>query len=303
MFESEFSSPGGGWSGYFYDSKSADLAPGNGDSTDDVIYKLNLTYDVNDNLLAFFNYAEGFRPGGGNTAGATNPNVPELFQPDVLDSYELGWKLRSSGGQLTFNGAIYHMEWTDFQTSIYDLLISPLIFRANAGNAEVDGIEAELNTLLTPNLTIGLGATYNKSQLTKDFNSTVDPDVVWAPNGRRLPYSPEFRFAGNARYTWNQTANWNGHAHVSYSYTGRMWNLLITEPFQADAAPQLQDSYAIMDARIGWEMSDGRYGFEFYATNLTDERAQIFINTGSYDSRITTNRPRTVGMRVKARLN
>jgi hypothetical protein len=82
-----------------------------------------------------------------------------------------------------------------------------------------------------------------------------------------------------------------------------MWNLLITEPFQADAAPQLQDSYAIMDARIGWEMNDGRYGFEFYATNLTDERAQIFINTGSYDSRITTNRPRTVGMRVKARLN
>ena len=110
----------------------------------------------------------------------------------------------------------------DFQTSIYDLLISPLIFRANAGNAEVDGIEAELNTLLTPNLTLGLGATYNQSQLTEDFNSTVDPDVVWAPNGRRLPYSPEFRFAGNARYTWNQTANWNGFAHISYSYTGRM---------------------------------------------------------------------------------
>jgi outer membrane receptor protein involved in Fe transport len=303
MFESEFSSPGGGWAGYFYDSKASDNEPGNGGKTDDVIYKVNLTYDVSDNLLTYFNYAEGFRPGGGNTAGATNPNVPETYQPDVLDSYELGWKLRSSEGQLTFNGAIYHMEWTDFQTSIYDLLISPLIFRANAGNAEVDGIEAELNALLTPNLTIGLGGTYNKSQLTKDFNSTVDPDVVWAPNGRRLPYSPEFRFSGNARYTWNQSANLNGYAHVSYSYTGRMWNLLITEPFQADAAPKLQDSYAILDMRVGWELSDNKYGFEFYATNLTDERAQIFINTGSYDSRITTNRPRTLGFRVKARLN
>ena len=44
-----------------YDSKSADLAQSN-DSTDDVIYKFNLTYDVNDNLLTFFNYAEGFVP-------------------------------------------------------------------------------------------------------------------------------------------------------------------------------------------------------------------------------------------------
>ena len=58
MFESEFSSPGGGWAGYFYNSKASDDAPSNSGSTDDMIYKFNLTYDVSDNLLAFFNYAE-----------------------------------------------------------------------------------------------------------------------------------------------------------------------------------------------------------------------------------------------------
>ena len=79
---------------------------------------------------------------------ATNPNVPETYQPDVLDSYEFGWKMRSDDGRTTFNGAVYHMEWTDFQTSIYDLLISPLIFRANAGNAEVDGMKPNLIPLL-----------------------------------------------------------------------------------------------------------------------------------------------------------
>ena len=303
MFESEFSSPGGGWAGYFYNSKASDDAPGNSGSTDDMIYKFNLTYDVSDNLLAFFNYAEGFRPGGGNTEGATNPNVPETYQPDVLDSYEFGWKMRSDDGRTTFNGAVYHMEWTDFQTSIYDLLISPLIFRANAGNAEVDGVEAELNTLVGERLMLGVGATYNQSQLTKDFNSTVDPDVVWAPKGRRLPYSPELRYSANARYTWEQGNDASGYAHISYSYTDDMWNLLITEPFQADAVPRLQDPYSIVDVRVGWEFSNSNYGFELYATNLTDERAQIFINTGNYDSRVTTNRPRTLGFRVKARLN
>ena len=146
--------------------------------------------------------------------------MPELYQPDVLDSFELGWKFRSSSGQMTFNGAIYHMEWTDFQTSIYDLLISPLIFRANAGNAEVDGIEAELNTLLTPS-DAGFGRNVQSGQLTEDFNSTVDPDVVGRLVGGAypthqnsdLPVMPDIR---------NQTANWNGFAHISI-HTRRMW--------------------------------------------------------------------------------
>ena len=36
-------------------------------------------------------------------------------------------------------------------------------------------------------------------------------------------------------------------------------------------------------------------------TNATDERAQIFQNSGYYDSRITTNQPRTIGLRLKIR--
>ena len=300
-FESEFSSPGTGWGGYFYDAK--DAGDGSSGSTDDVIYKVNLTYEVSDNVLAFFNYAEGFRPGGGNSEGDTNTSVPETYQPDVLDSYELGWKAQLADGRVTFNGAVYHMEWTDFQTSIYDLLISPLIFRANAGNAEVDGFEAEVNAMVNANLAIGFAATYNQSELAEDFNSTVDPDVVWAPKGRQLPYVPEWRYSANARYSWSQSADTTGYAQLAYSYTGEMWNLLITEPFQADATPQLQESYNILDLRVGWELADGQYGVELYATNLLDERAEIFINTGNYDSRVTTNRPRTLGLSLKARFD
>ncbi|MCH9017895.1 MAG: TonB-dependent receptor, partial [Chloroflexi bacterium] len=130
MFDSELSSPGGGWAGYFYDSKAG--GSGSSGSTDDTLYKFNLTYRVTDDFMSYFTYAEGFRPGGGNVEGATNPNVPEIYDPDVLDSYEIGWKSRLADGRVTFNGAVYYMEWTNFQTSIYDLLISPLIFRSHS---------------------------------------------------------------------------------------------------------------------------------------------------------------------------
>ena len=37
---------------------------------------------------------------------------------------------------------------------------------------------------------------------------------------------------------------------------------------------------------------------ELFAENLTDERAELFINSLDTDLRITTNRPRTWGVRV-----
>ena len=58
-----------------------------------------------------------------------------------------------------------------------------------------------------------------------------------------------------------------------------------------------------MDLRVGWEFSGGRYGVELFGANLFDKQAQIFINTGNYDERITTNRPRTLGVRLKVRMN
>ncbi len=287
------------WAGYFYETKTASGSDG---GTDGITYKFSLDYRVNEGLLTYFTYSEGFRPGGGNAAGATNPNVPEIYEPDVLDSYELGWK-SSLGGRVTFNGAVYYMEWVDFQTSIYDLLISPLVFRANAGNAEVTGIEAELQAAVTPNFSLQVAATYNNSELAEDFNSTVDPSVVWAEKGRELPYVPAWKFSTTARYQWHHSESMTGYAQVTYSYTGKSWNLLITEPFQAEAAPQRQAAYGLMDLRLGWEFAGGRYGVELFGSNLFDEQAEIFINTGNYDERITTNRPRTLGMRLKTRFN
>ena len=35
---------------------------------------------------------------------------------------------------------------------------------------------------------------------------------------------------------------------------------------------------------------------ELYVRNLTDERGDVFINAVNWDSRVTINRPRTVGL-------
>jgi len=297
FFEDSFSTDPGGWSNYFYEPKTG--AAGSSGETSGEGFKVNLQYQATDNVLTYFNYAEGFRAGGSNGAiGQTNPSIPETYTPDYLDSYEVGWKSQLFDGRVVLNGAAYWMVWEDFQTSVYDINIAPVIFYANAGNAEVRGFEFDLQTLLTNDWSFNFNANYNQSELSEDFASLVDPNLVWAPEGRELPYVPEWKYAASTRYEFAVTDSMSGYVQASYSFTGEVWNLLI-EDSVAGAVPERQDAYGLLDLRAGLER--GAYRLELFATNVTDERAQVFINTGYYDERITTNRPRTIGLRLTGR--
>ena len=59
----------------------------------------------------------------------------------------------------------------------------------------------------------------------------------------------------------------------------------------------LQDSYNTLDASFG--LRKDTWSVELFGENLTDERAQLFINSLDTDLRITTNRPRTYGLKVR----
>ncbi|MEM9317022.1 MAG: TonB-dependent receptor, partial [Pseudomonadota bacterium] len=63
--------------------------------------KLNLSYEINEDVLVYATYAEGYRPGGANRA----PGVGETFEPDFVESYEAGIKSTSLDGRLRLNAA------------------------------------------------------------------------------------------------------------------------------------------------------------------------------------------------------
>jgi len=50
-------------------------------------------------------------------------------------------------------------------------------------------------------------------------------------------------------------------------------------------------SVGVQDESVGW-------GVELFVSNLTDKRAELHINRQDFFERITTNRPRTIGLRV-----
>ena len=248
----------------------------------DTILKGTVSYRPFDDTMFFFTYSEGFRPGGFNrTAG-----VPTTYLADEATNYELGWKSTLLGGSLRFNASLYKIYWDGLQVGITDFDISVITFTTNAADAEIQGFEGDLTWLATEGLTLAAAWSFNDTEMTR-----VPPNVSdLAGPGSRLALAPDLQYHLSARYDWSEK-QFAPYAQLVYAYTGDQYSSIVVDN------RFLQESYDTVDASVGMHMEN--WSLELFGENLTDERAQLFINSLDTDLRITTNRPRTFGVKVR----
>jgi iron complex outermembrane receptor protein len=254
------------------------------------VYKFNLSYEPNPDLLFYATYSEGFRAGGNNRAETSN--IPRTYRSDLVTNYEIGWKSTLAGGDVRWNGSIFHMDWDDIQITRFDPSESPLGLTANVGTARSRGIETDLAAYLGGGLQISAAASYIEATLRTDYIRNLSTGVVNAPAGTRLPDVPKFKFAGNARYEFAVGGS-DAFVQASYQHVGSRWNNLFV------ASRELQASYNIVNFSAGIDFE--RFSVSAFLNNAFDERAELNRNAATYDERITTNRPRTIGINLGAR--
>ena len=126
-----------------------DLLDSNGKLTvDDTIIKTSIDWKINDDVMVFASYSEGFRPpvtnrvGGGSAANQEGAfegfRIPVYSTTDSLDNVEIGFKSTLLDQSLRFNATAYYSKISDLQTSRYDPTnISFLVFTDNVGDAEI----------------------------------------------------------------------------------------------------------------------------------------------------------------------
>jgi outer membrane receptor protein involved in Fe transport len=216
-------------------------------TVDDTIFKASLDYKVNDDILLFTTYSEGFRPPVTNRVGgglATNQNgafdgfrIPVYSTTDSLDNYELGLKGDFLDGILRVNATAYFSEITDLQTSRFDPTnISFLVFTDNVGDAEIKGLDADITWLASDNLVINAAFSLLDTELTR-----VNAELAGiAPSvGAQLPYSAEFSGNIRARYYFELNDGYEGYVNGSVSYTGDRLAGMTMDAFVTEDATQL----------------------------------------------------------------
>jgi len=275
---------------------------------DDWAGKVNFEYRIDDAKMVYFTWSEGFRAGGVNRARVEG--IPK-YDPDFVTNWELGWKMTLADGAVRFNGAIYLLDWDNFQFGFLDFAVSNLTIVQNVGNSRTKGVEWDLTWGMNDNNTLTFAGSYNDATLQTAFwRDQVDEEAGLPPNaskGTPMPYVPKWQLTGIWRSNFD-IGSMPSFFQAAASYTGTRWNDLDTLNVPAI---QKMDDYTLVNLSAGIDKDN--WTLTFYVNNLFDERAQIDIEDPGYvvppglqrppghKWTQVTNRPRSFGIRFGQR--
>ncbi|WP_241505936.1 TonB-dependent receptor [Parahaliea mediterranea] len=275
-------------------------------SWDDTTLRVMAKYRPTDDMLLFASFTEGFKSGGfgsfnlGNNA-AGEPAIgntdlvqadgflPNQFDPETVDSWEVGYKDSWFNGNANVDLTAFYYEYQDLQVVIAD---GGAALVENVGEVESWGVEGSLTTRLSEYFEFYLALSYLDAEATElqSICGLEDPNGC---EGSRLFWAPE----------WSGAAVLDGRYPLSGGYlTGSLEVFWESERGGGweDLSETKIDDYAESALRVGYESNDNWY-VQAYVENLTDEFTWDGQNNngGLVPSHFFgPKRPRTFGMRV-----
>lgn len=265
---------------------------------DDVIGKFNISYRINEDIMLFAQWAQGFRAGGTNdqtAAQIAQVTIPSGFGSDQVDNYELGLKSSWQDGRLVANASIYYIDWSDIQ--IQDQAQDPnnasvlFPFRSNGGAADIYGIELDISARPTEQLEIAFVASYTDAELSED-----NPIPSSGLEGDEITYIPELTYTLSGQYTVPlPSGNLDAQFGLDVSYVGsRDTELRPNNPLNIEL-----DSYTLVNLRAGL-VSDS-WSATLSVNNLFDDDSDVDvfrIIPGLTPDGFIPQRPRTISLSV-----
>ncbi len=254
-------------------------------------FRAGIDYQLNDDTLLYFTYADGYKSGGFNYRYVVPRLDPLPFDPETLESYEVGVKWQGLDDRLRINAAGFVSEYSDVQIQLFETGGGPLT--QNAGVADIIGVEVELTAALHERLLLNAGFGYIDAEY--DELNLPTTNVAQAVNlDTKLPNTPETTVNVSAQYShplpWGSLI-----VRGDYRYTDDLYNDAQNSPFL------YQDGYHTVNASLTF--SAGNWEFSVFGVNLTDKR---FITSGDSNFGLgfheaNYNRPREFGGMLRYR--
>ena len=247
----------------------------------------------------YLSYSKGFKGGGfdprGNTTNApgntptTPPTAQQIFDfmafdPEKVDSYELGWKAALFDRRLQLATAIFDAEYKDVQvpgsaactTVVGGVPVTGFCgITTNAGKARMRGVEIEANARLaqsfaTPGdrLTFAGSLGYLDGKYKTFIANIAGRGPVDVAANRKIQNTPKWTMSGTLDY---DTPLAGGHldANTTVSYRSFSQQFELASPFLD------QPGYALWDANLVWRSAGNRYELGLHAKNLTNKKYVI----------------------------
>lgn len=245
---------------------------------------VNVSFDVTDTVMAYVSYSEGFKSGGftqrvfppivaGETAPPGTPAIDLIptYDPEFVDSYEIGVKATAWDGRLRLNGAVFHSEYEDMQVQVFNS-VAPVT--ENIGRASIDGLELEFT--MAP----GEGWLVEASLAWLDAEyDDIDTGITLIGEDFEFERVPEFSSSLGASKEIVLGDAGFVVLRGDWSYQSSTYN-------DAYNTPQLKtDSYHLLDASLRWRNRGEDWSVILAGLNLGDEQ---YLVTGVYGTAFQT---------------
>ena len=269
--------------------------------------RVALAYEAAPDVSLYATASLGYKSGGFATFGydlrgqdinddgsAPDGTRPLEFDPEEVESYEIGAKTRLLGNTLQANIALFRYDYTDLQLVFFDQGSSQV---ANVGEARGQGIELDLRWVPNPHWDITAGLSLLDTEIT-DATDIIEVGACGDCDGNELPFAPEVSASSVITYR-TPIASGEGFFTTEYVYRSEMHG-------GPDNIPDATvDSWNEVSFRLGY-----RSGSNWYATlwleNAFDEvyfergwenaDTDNLFGYGLFNQLVWPNRPRTVGV-------
>ncbi len=224
----------------------------------------------------------------GYIAGGFNSVQPNsTFQPETVDSYEIGVKSDWLDHRLRANITGFYYTYANQQSLTLAKVPGSLVpqYLVQVGDSEGKGIDFELHGTPVPDLVLGMVAGFIDTTWTKRLINGYD--LAGQPTGE-----PELRLAVSADYSWDMADRGSLRLHATHSFTTaqrRNTNSIQQDVLNAQLVnlgklPGYEGERNLSDMRLTWLSASGHYEAAAYVENLFDNRYVSGINRITADT-------------------
>ncbi len=229
-------------------------------------------YRFNDDVMGYVSYTSGFKSGGFDMRAnaAVNPAAHDPFNPEIVDSFEVGVKSTLMNSRLRLNAAAFFNDYQDMQVTV-QRAVGTTDFASqviNAGQSEMRGFEVEALAALTDRLSLSAVVGYIDAEFVEleTFNpatgTIIDVADLWV-----ISNTPEWSSNLALSYVAD-IGGWQSRWAVDASYRGETH--IFELPSRLD-----QSSYSLVNANIVLTSPDQHWTVGLHVKNLTDKEYRI----------------------------
>jgi len=280
------------------------------EATEDVTWRINLDFTPTENDLIYLSATKGLRSAGFNLVFFSENNI---FEPEELIAYELGYKGTLLDGQLQLNAAAYFYDYENVHTFANGVAFAGG-YTTNVvavPEAEMKGFDFDLTWLATDNITLGAHFSYTGTEYTSDFE-VIDPNNPQQPEslfdattnlinikGNQMLRVPEMKWGAWAQYSWPMGDMGKVDFLVNYSWIDQVYFSVFERENQS--APD----YDRLDFRATWTSADDSWMVAAFVNNITNDigwrqieqygatEASMYVRTGAPTD------PRLAGIEIR----